>query len=103
MRFGGFTFASDVLLGRIAAFYGFSVPEAENEASLGDFFRARLQGKPKLGDHISFTDKRLVIQDMDGERITKIGLELDPMAPFCPSRSESAPLVVPLHQSVGCT
>jgi hypothetical protein len=25
--FGGFTFASEVLLGRLAAFYGFSIPE----------------------------------------------------------------------------
>jgi NhaP-type Na+/H+ and K+/H+ antiporter len=50
--FGGFTFTSEVLLGRIAAFYGFSIPETENETSLADFVRARLQGKPKLGDHI---------------------------------------------------
>jgi hypothetical protein len=26
---GGFTFASEVLLARIAGFYGFSIPEAE--------------------------------------------------------------------------
>jgi hypothetical protein len=30
------TFASEVLLGRIAAFYGFSIPEAENETPLAD-------------------------------------------------------------------
>ena len=70
------TFTSEVLLGRIAAFYGFSIPEAENETSLADFVRARLQGKPKLGDHISFADKKLVIQGMDGERITKVELDL---------------------------
>jgi NhaP-type Na+/H+ and K+/H+ antiporter len=74
--FGGFTFASEVLLGRIAGFYGFSIPEAENETSLADFVRARLQGTPKLGDHISFADTKLVIQGMDGERITNVGLEL---------------------------
>jgi hypothetical protein len=70
------TFTSEVLLGRIAAFYGFSIPEAENETSLADLVRARLQGKPKLGDHISFADKKLVIQGMDGERITKVELDL---------------------------
>ena len=74
--FGGFTFVSEVLLGRIAAFYGFSIPEAENETSLAEFVRARLQGEPKLGDHISFADKKLVIQGMDGRRITMVGLEL---------------------------
>lgn len=76
MIFGGFTFAGEVLLGRIAAFYGFSIPEAENKTSLADFVRARLQQKPKLGDHISFADKRLIIQDMDAQQITKVGLEL---------------------------
>jgi len=70
------TFTSEVLLGRIAEFYGFSIPEAENETSLADFVRARVQGKPKLGDHISFADKKLVIQGVDGERITKVGLDL---------------------------
>ena len=76
--FSGFTFASETLLGRIAAFYGFSIPEAENETSLADFIRSRLQGKPKLGDHISFEHFDLVIREMNGERITTIGLELEP-------------------------
>ena len=76
MRSGGFTFASDVLLGRIAAFYGFSIPESESETSLADFVRARLQAKPRLGDQVSFADNRLVIQEMAGERIAKVGLEL---------------------------
>jgi hypothetical protein len=82
---GQVTFASEVLLGRIAAFYGFSIPEAENETSLAEFVRARLQGEPKLGDHISFADKKLVIQGMDGERITKVGLELKFAKPVLPS------------------
>ena len=76
MIFGGFTFGSEVLLGRIAGFYGFSIPEAKTQTSLADFVRAHLQGKPKLGDHISVADKKLIIQRMDGERITKVGLDL---------------------------
>ena len=83
--FEGFTFDSEALLGRIAAFYGFSIPEAENETSLADFVRARLQGQPKLGDHISFADKKLVIQGMDSERITKVGLDLKFVTPMLPS------------------
>ena len=57
MIFGGFTFAGEVLLGRIAGFYGFAIPAAENETSLAEVVRARLEGEPKLGDHISFADK----------------------------------------------
>lgn len=75
MRVGGFTFASEVLLGRIAACCGFPIPEAEQETSLEQFVRARLQGKPKLGDYVSLPDRRLVVQDTDGEWITKVGLE----------------------------
>lgn len=60
--FSGFTFGGEVLLASIAAFYGFSIPEAENETSLADFVRARLQGKPRSGDYVSLEDKRLVIQ-----------------------------------------
>jgi NhaP-type Na+/H+ and K+/H+ antiporter len=83
--FSGFTFANEVLLARIAAFYGFSIPEAENETSLANFVRARLQGKPRLGDYVSLADKRLVIQGMDGERITKVGLDLKFVKPILPS------------------
>jgi hypothetical protein len=40
------TFASEVLLGRIAAFYGFSIPEADNELSLADSPHGRFGGGP---------------------------------------------------------
>jgi NhaP-type Na+/H+ and K+/H+ antiporter len=73
--FGGYTLASEVLLGRIAPFYGFSIPEGEIETSLAEVVRTRLEGEPKLGDHISFAGKKLLIQGMDRERITKVGLE----------------------------
>jgi cell volume regulation protein A len=73
-----FTFASEVLLGRIAAFYGFSVPETDNETSLADFIRTRLPHDPTLGDRIRVEDIELVVRDMSGERITTIGLELEP-------------------------
>jgi cell volume regulation protein A len=78
VRFGGFTFASEVPLGRIAAFYSLSVPEAENETSLADFVRARLPHSPALGDRIRFDDIELVVRAMNGEDITRIGLELEP-------------------------
>ena len=73
--FEGFTFASELLLGRIAAFYGFSIPEAENGTSLGDFVRARLQEKPKLGDCISLKHIELVVREMNDGQITNVGLE----------------------------
>jgi potassium/hydrogen antiporter len=78
VTFGGFTFASDVLLGRVAVFYGLAIPAAENETSLADFLRARLPREPTLGDRIRCDDVELVVRAMNGERITKVGLELAP-------------------------
>jgi NhaP-type Na+/H+ and K+/H+ antiporter len=75
--FGGFTFASEVLLGRIAAFYGLSIPAAEHETSLADFVRARLPDNPTVGDRIRLDDLELVVRGMHGERITSVGLELE--------------------------
>lgn len=78
MTFEGFTFASEVLLGRIAAFYGFPVPATESATSLADFMRARLPDHPTLGDRIRIEDIELVVREMIGEQIATIGLELEP-------------------------
>jgi cell volume regulation protein A len=77
VTFGGFTFASEILLGKVAAFYGLSIPAAEHETSLAEFVRARLPRNPSLGDRIRFEDIELVMRGMHGERITSIGLELE--------------------------
>jgi NhaP-type Na+/H+ and K+/H+ antiporter len=76
--FQGFTFASEVLLGRLARFYGLSIPEGHHETSLADFVRARLPDHPTLGDRISFGGVGLVVGGMNGEHITRIGLDLQP-------------------------
>ena len=72
-----FTFASEVLLGPIAALYGLSIPAAEHETSLADFVRVRLPRGPTLGDRIRLEDVELVVRGMHGTRITRIGLELE--------------------------
>jgi potassium/hydrogen antiporter len=80
----GFTFASEVRLDRLARFYGLSVPAGQNETSLADFVRARLPNRPTVGDRISFGSVGLVVRGMNGEHITRIGLDLGPMR-ACPS------------------
>lgn len=76
MTFVGFTFPSEVPLGRLARFYGLSIPEGHHETPLADFVRAGLPDGPSLGDRISLGSVDLVIGGMNGERITKIGLDL---------------------------
>jgi NhaP-type Na+/H+ and K+/H+ antiporter len=80
-----FTFTSEVLLGTIAALYGLSIPAAEHETSLADFVHARLPRHPSLGDRISLEDIALVVRGMHGERITRIGLDLEPHGRAAPA------------------
>ena len=77
MIFGGFTFCSEVLLASIPAFYGFAIPETEDDTSLAEFVRARLPDNPTVGDRIRLEDMELVVRGMHGEQITSIGLELE--------------------------
>jgi cell volume regulation protein A len=81
VTFGGFTFASDVLLGQVAAFYGLSIPAAEHGTSLAEFVRTRLPRNPAVGDRIKLKDVELVVRGRRVERITRIGLELEPGEP----------------------
>jgi cell volume regulation protein A len=83
--FGEFTFAGQLPLGKVAKFYGFSIGEAEREVAIADCLRARLHRKPTLRDRIRFGDISFVIQDMEGEQITKIGFELEPREPGSPA------------------
>ena len=71
MIFGGFTFAGEVLVGRIAGFYGIAIPAAENHTSLANFLCVRLPHAPTLGDRIRLGDIDLVVRGMNGERITR--------------------------------
>jgi NhaP-type Na+/H+ and K+/H+ antiporter len=74
--FGVFQFAGHVPVGRIADFYGLPVPQAEKAAPVGDFIADRLPAKPAVGDSIGIGMIGLVVHDVNGERVTRVGLEL---------------------------
>jgi cell volume regulation protein A len=74
--FGAFPFAGHVPIGRIADFYGLPVPEAEKATPVGDFIADRLPAKPAVGDGIGIGRIGLVVHDVNGERITRVGLEV---------------------------
>jgi potassium/hydrogen antiporter len=76
--FGGVHLRQRVLLGRIAGFYGFSIAEAERQTPVAEFVRTKLPRNPTLGDRIRFENIELVVREMNGKRITRIGLEPDP-------------------------
>jgi potassium/hydrogen antiporter len=76
--FGEFTFDGELPVGKLAEFYDFAADEADRVVSLAAFVQQRLGRKPVIGDRIRVADIELVVQEMQGERIAKVGLELEP-------------------------
>ena len=89
--FGEFIFAGDVPIGRIANFYGFSVPEAEMAKPLAKFVSDHLRGRPTVGDGVRVEAIELVVQDIEDDHITRVGLELDPPARLTPPSLRRTP------------
>ncbi len=71
-----FHFAVHVPVGKIADFYGLPVPQAEKATPVGDFIADRLPAAPAVGDSIGIGGIGLIVHDVSGERITRVGLEL---------------------------
>ena len=76
VTFGAFHFAGHVPVGKIADFYGLPVPQAEKATPVANFIADRLPAKPAVGDSIGIGMIGLVVHDVSGERITRVGLEL---------------------------
>jgi len=75
---GDFALDPAVRLGQIADLYGLPAPEGEREKSLADFMRERFHRAPAVGDRLHFGLVDLVVRDMAADRITKVGLILEP-------------------------
>ena len=86
--FGEFTFDGDLPLGKLAEFYDLTVAEAERPVPLADIMRARLGRKPLLGDRIRLGDIELIVRGVRGDRITEVGIELDPRTRARPSLAQ---------------
>ena len=76
VTFGAFHFAGHVPIGKIADFYGLPVAQAEKATPVGDFIADRLPATPAVGDSIGIGMIELIVHDVSGERVTRVGLEL---------------------------
>lgn len=56
--------------------YGIEIPESPDYETLGGFLLTALQKIPKTGDVIEQEDKRIIISEMVGQRVSKVRLEL---------------------------
>jgi potassium/hydrogen antiporter len=78
--FGQFVFSGDTPIGKIANFYGFPVARKEMAKPLTDFIQDHLDGRPRVGAAVKIDEVDLVIQDIEGTRITRVGLGFDSAA-----------------------
>ncbi|MGR2737030.1 potassium/proton antiporter [Billgrantia sp. Q4P2] len=74
--FGTFTFDGDALMKDIASVYGLTLSPGESEMTLADFVSLRVGGHPVVGDDIDWHGIHWVVSEMDGNRVTRVGLRL---------------------------
>lgn len=58
--------------------YGLEIPESSEYETLGGYLLTVLQKIPRTGDVIEQEDKRIIISEMVGQRISKVRLEIMP-------------------------
>jgi cell volume regulation protein A len=74
--FGEFVLNGNAQIGALAAAYGVAVPAEETAQTLEAFMRSHLRAVPVVGDAVGLGKVTLVVREMDGNRITRVGLKL---------------------------
>lgn len=74
--FGDFILDANAQLRDLAPVYGFALTEPDEEVSIGEFFRAKMGGKPVVGDQMLWQGFLWTVAEIDQGRVTKIGLKL---------------------------
>src|SRR5436305_6380190 len=82
---GEFAFDGTTTLAAIAHLYDPATP-VSNAATLAEFLADRFGGTPAIGDRTRFGAVELIVRDMQGDTITQVGVELEPV-PVRPWRS----------------
>lgn len=74
--FGTFTLDAEARMGDVADAYGLTLSPGEAALSLGDFMALRVGGHPVVGDDVDWHGIHWVVNEMEGNHITKVGLRL---------------------------
>jgi len=76
--FGDFAFDGALPVGKLVEFYDLPVADEDKTVALADLVQARIGRRPLVGDRIRLGDIGLVVREMQGERISQVGIELEP-------------------------
>ncbi|MDD3517150.1 MAG: potassium/proton antiporter [Chromatiales bacterium] len=74
--FGEFVLNGDARLSDVALMYGVPVDEAYADRTLERHIEEELQVKPVVGDRVRVGRVELVVRELDGARISRVGLKL---------------------------
>jgi cell volume regulation protein A len=75
--FGEFVLNGDARVGDLAAAYGLDLPDADHALTLDAFIRRDLHTThPVIGDRLQLKTVDLVVREVEGDRILKVGLKL---------------------------
>ncbi len=78
--FGEFAFAGDTKLSDVATFYGLGVNADIAPYTVSEFFSAGFDGKPEVGDHLPIGEAVIVAREVDEDRVTRAGLQLEALS-----------------------
>ncbi|MBY0431457.1 MAG: cation:proton antiporter, partial [Rhodospirillales bacterium] len=78
LLFGEFSLDPDSTLGAVAAVYGATIPADKASLTLAELFRLEFRDRPEIGDRIHLGSIDLIARDIEGDRLTAVGLAVDP-------------------------
>ena len=76
--FGGFTFSGNQNLDALAGFYGLALPSLEPQITLAQYLARTCYGRPCAGYRIMAGNVELIVRELEGGAITKVGLRVSP-------------------------
>lgn len=74
--FGTFTLEGSAQMQDIAQAYGLTLSPGEQSMTLAEFIALRVGGHPVIGDDVDWHGIHWVVSDMEGGKITRVGLRL---------------------------
>jgi cell volume regulation protein A len=74
--FGSFNIRGDALLEDVARAYGLVISSAQTGMTVSDFISRRVGGHPVVGDDVDWHGIHWVVNEVDGDKIIKVGLRL---------------------------
>lgn len=74
--FGAFVLNGDALLRDVAKAYGLTISDNEKDTTLAEFIARRVGGHPVVGDDVDWHGIHWVVNEVDGDKIRKVGMRL---------------------------